>query len=264
MFELLEMNSVILVLVIILALIVFVILSIFVAHYGRRYSLPEEVTKGIKSDTPFPSISSNNSKHHHHHRSHSRQNISKNSSTFDLMNNEPYFPSDFVIDDSTFIVKKEFIPKSVDELPVKKNQILSVKEIYEDGWCMAISVSSGEMGVVPFQCLYKYTDLLKKKKSYQKQKQMQVQKQKQKKIQKQSSKGPSISPVPPLPQSSPYSQSYSTTPPSPHYGQLYKTSTPPSPNFVQAFPAPPSPHFAQAFPTPPSPHFGQTFATPPK
>jgi len=32
-----------------------------------------------------------------------------------------------VINDSTFIVRKEFVPQSVDELPIKKNQILSVK-----------------------------------------------------------------------------------------------------------------------------------------
>lgn len=70
----------------------FLIVSLVIARYGRKYHLPEEVTKGIKSDTPFPSItSSHNSRHHHH----SRQNISKNSSTFDLLNNEPYIPTDF-------------------------------------------------------------------------------------------------------------------------------------------------------------------------
>ncbi|ORX53891.1 hypothetical protein BCR36DRAFT_411036 [Piromyces finnis] len=161
---------------ILVTLIIFVIISYVIASYGRKYSLPEEVTKGIKSDTPFPSpISSNHNKHHHHHHSHnnSRQNISKNSSTLDLINNEPYLHPDFEINDSTFIVRKEFVPKSVDELPIKKNQILSIKEIYEDGWCMAISMETGEMGVVPFQCLYKYSDFLKKKSFYQKQMQMQ-------------------------------------------------------------------------------------------
>ncbi|ORX80579.1 hypothetical protein BCR32DRAFT_293763 [Anaeromyces robustus] len=150
---------------------ILILLSIFlclITKYGRNLVYTEEVTKGIKSDTPFPSPinSSNNSKHsNYRYMNTSKSMNSKSNSTFDSPNEPLYIPNDL---ENAYIVRKEYVPKSVDELPIKKYQILSVKEIYEDGWCMASSINSGEMGVVPLQCLYKYSDYLKKK---QKQKQ---------------------------------------------------------------------------------------------
>jgi len=143
--------------------------SYWVATHGRKMTLPEEVTKGIKSDTPFPSprSSNNNSKAD----TYNNQISNPNSSIINI-NETQYIPSDFVPNESTYVVRREFVPKSVDELPIKRKQILTVKEIYEDGWCMAISISTGEMGVVPYQCLIKYNDLLKlKRKLKKKQKQ---------------------------------------------------------------------------------------------
>jgi len=159
-------------------LIIIGIVTYCAAVKGRIKSMPEEVTKGIKSETPFPSISSKNSSVYPNNSGGGSRisRTSRGSSSNDIIN-EPILPSDFVINESTYIVKKEFIPKKVDELPVKRNQVLSVKEIYEDGWCMAISVTTGEMGVVPFECLEKYTDILKNRRAYQQQLQYQQQQQ---------------------------------------------------------------------------------------
>ncbi|KAL6608692.1 hypothetical protein U3516DRAFT_829010 [Neocallimastix sp. 'constans'] len=146
-------------------LIVVAYCSYWVATHGRKMTLPEEVTKGIKSDTPFPSPkSSHNSKFENY-----PQKVSNTNSSVININDTSYVPPNFSVDESTYVVKREFVPKSVDELPIKRNQIVTVKEIYEDGWCMAISITNGEMGVIPYQCLIKYNDLVKNQKQFQQQ-----------------------------------------------------------------------------------------------
>lgn len=172
-----------LIIVIIILLVVLGFVTYYAAVKGRIKSMPEEVTKGIKAETPFPShLSSNrsNSSVYPQLTTHSR-----GSSSVDVLNLNDFMPPDFVIDESTYIVRREFIPKKRDELPIKKNQILSVKEIYEDGWCTAISAITGEMGVVPIQCLEKYSDLIRRKREYQQLKQQQLQQQYQIQIQPQ-------------------------------------------------------------------------------